>query len=87
MAVKSDFWNASVVSNMQELPLRVGRGRNTEKCKRREVNPQSSWLAKQRMAGGQGKASYTFKANSSPGCWESHFFLFLHCVACGILVP
>lgn len=24
MAVESDFWNASVVSNMQELPL--GRG-------------------------------------------------------------
>lgn len=41
------------------------------------------------MAVGQGKASYTFKADSSPGCWESHFFFFfsLHCMACGIFVP
>ena len=66
MAVKSDFWNTSLVSDTQELPLGQGEAETQRSLKRRKSEPSAVMVSKAEDAKGLGQDQLRLQSHCQP---------------------
>lgn len=66
MAVKSDFWNTSLVSNTQELPLGQGEAETQRSLKRRKSEPSAVMVSEAEDANGLGQDQLHLQSHFQP---------------------